>query len=85
MSDIDSLKNDPDTTAKAFQAELKALLEKYDAQIGFSCGEGSDTHGLYDEQIYFSFKLPKTPTAAYAVWSEPYKLADGYGIDKTDI
>lgn len=34
--------------------ELKALLEKYNITIGFSCGEGSDTHGIYDENMEIS-------------------------------
>lgn len=34
-----------------FKKELKELLKKYNVGIGFSCGEGSDTHGLYDERM----------------------------------
>jgi biotin synthase-related radical SAM superfamily protein len=37
---------------KEFLAELKALMEKYNAAIGFNVGEGSDTHGLYEEEIH---------------------------------
>lgn len=36
--------------------ELAALLEKYDAAIGFSCSDCSDTYGLYDERIIVSIK-----------------------------
>ena len=34
-----------------FKKELKELLIKYNASIGFNCGENSDTHGLYDEKM----------------------------------
>lgn len=34
-----------------FKVELKELLERYNASISFSVGEGSDTHGLYDEKM----------------------------------
>lgn len=31
--------------------ELKALLDKYKADISFTCSEGSDTYGLYNDHI----------------------------------
>lgn len=34
-----------------FLNELKALLEKYDASIGFNCAACSDTYGLYEERV----------------------------------
>lgn len=34
-----------------FLSELKALLKRYDASIGFSCADCSDTYGLYEEKI----------------------------------
>ncbi len=34
-----------------FVLELQELLKKHNASIGFSCGEHSDTHGLYDEKL----------------------------------
>ena len=34
-----------------FLKELKALLEKHNASIGFSVSEFSDTYGLYDEKM----------------------------------
>lgn len=46
-----------------FLAELKALLEKYNADIGFTCDDGSDTYGITgegmtididDETIFFA-------------------------------
>ena len=27
------------------------IIGKYDVSIGFTCGESSDTHGLYDDQV----------------------------------
>ena len=40
-----------DTKGVAFAAELKALLEKYNVTIMWTCGDGSDTHGIYDENM----------------------------------
>nr|DAQ92047.1 MAG TPA: 33 kDa chaperonin [Caudoviricetes sp.] len=34
-----------------FLNELKSLLEKHDATIGFNCADCSDTYGLYEERI----------------------------------
>lgn len=39
-----------------FKQELKALLDKYGAMIYWSCGEGSDTYGIYDSHLMVSFK-----------------------------
>ncbi len=36
---------------KEFKAELKALLLKYNADIGFDCSDSSDTMGIYGERI----------------------------------
>ncbi len=33
------------------QQELKVLLEKYNASIVWTCGESSDMHGIYGEQM----------------------------------
>ena len=35
-----------------FAKELKDLLIKYNASIGWRCSEGSDTHGIYGEELY---------------------------------
>lgn len=42
----------PSTNKKEFLKELKALLEKYNAYISWTCSEGSDTYGIYDDHIY---------------------------------
>jgi hypothetical protein len=31
--------------------DLKDLLKKYNAQIGFNCSDASDLYGLYEEHI----------------------------------
>lgn len=41
----------PSTDKKEFLKELKDLLEKYNACISWTCGEGSDTYGIYDDHI----------------------------------
>ncbi len=35
-----------------FKKELKALLDKYKAEIGFDCDECSDLHGVTGEHMY---------------------------------
>ena len=40
-----------DERIKEFKQELAQLLIKYDVSIGLTCGESSDTHGLYDDQV----------------------------------
>ena len=38
-------------TKNEFIFKLRSLLEEYNASIGFSCSDCSDTHGLSDERI----------------------------------
>ena len=40
----------------SFKLELKELLEKYNATIGFECADCSDLHGVYEERIVVSVK-----------------------------
>lgn len=56
-----------------FKIELKELLGKYKATIGFGCDDCSDIYGLYGEYI--------------AVWldDEAIKLVDGWGVSSSDI
>ena len=42
---------------RQFAQELAALLEKHDVVIEWECGEGFDTHGLYDERMVISPRL----------------------------
>ena len=39
-----------------FADELKALLEKYNASIDWTCGACSDLHGVYDMRMTVSTK-----------------------------
>ena len=41
----------PSTNKKEFLKELKALLEKYNACISWTCSEGSDMYGIHDDHI----------------------------------
>ena len=56
-----------------FLIELKDLLKKYNADISFSVGDGSDTHGLYDEKIVITIN------------DKIIHENDGYGIAWYDI
>ena len=38
---------------KEFISKLKALLKEYNASIGFTCSDCSDTYCIYDEAISF--------------------------------
>ncbi len=70
--------------ATEFKKELKELLSKYDAHIGFSVGESSDTHGLYNEQIEVSFQELQEG-ARFKTVTQTVVLADGWGVDKSDL
>ena len=39
---------------KEFLKEFKDLLLKYDAYIGWTCDDCSDTYGLYNDHLYIS-------------------------------
>lgn len=39
-----------------FVDELKALLEKYNASIVWTCGDCSDLHGVYGERMQVQSK-----------------------------
>lgn len=39
-----------------FADELKALLEKYNASIVWTCGDCSDLHGVYDQRMQVQTK-----------------------------
>ena len=63
-----------DEQKRTFLSELKALLTKYDVSIGWELGDGSDTHGIYDEKVVISDKD-----------GEPIYTANGYSLDTSDI
>lgn len=39
---------------KEFLKEFKELLLKYNADIGWTCDDCSDTYGLYNDHLYIS-------------------------------
>ena len=43
------------TNTESFKSELKELLAKYHAYIGFACDSCSDTHGVTGEKIIVGF------------------------------
>ena len=60
-----------------FKKELKELLTKYDATLGVTLGFGSDTHGIYDEEVVVSFSSER-----------PHKdhfISHGMYVCKSDI
>lgn len=61
-----------------FKKDLKVLLKKHEATIVFMLGEGSDTHGLYDEAIGVQFLEDLKKGDRYRSWSPEEKLSDGY-------
>lgn len=45
---------DAKVKSRAFMCEFKGLLKRYDASIGWYCGDGSDMYGIYDESMKVS-------------------------------
>jgi hypothetical protein len=60
-------------TIKNFKKELREVLEKYNATIEFACGQGSDTHGLYSEEMLVCFN------------KKDYSLSKGWVIYAEDL
>lgn len=58
---------------KNFKKELKELLKKYNATIGFDCDDCSDLYGIYDEHVYIQAN------------GERERVVDGWWIDETDF
>lgn len=74
------MSDDNNLTNEEFLAELKSLLEKYNADISFSVGSCSDTHGLYDEKMVISRR--PDPNS----WKEIDIISvNGWGISSTDL
>ena len=63
-----------------FQIELKALLAKYNATISANVGEGSDTHGIYDEHILVYLSDEK----GRDIKGEEYRIDDWF-IDSFNV
>lgn len=60
---------------KEFKKELSELLKRYDVGIGFTCGTGSDTYGLYDDRIV----IQENGTEKNII------EADGWWLSESDI
>jgi len=56
-----------------FIVELKKLMIKYNASIGFTCSSDSDTHGLYNEHIVIQID------------NEPVIEAEGWWLNPWDF
>lgn len=61
----------------SFKKELKELLEKYNATIGFECADCSDLHGVYEERIVVSVSDGRKEKEILSV--------NGYYIDKHNL
>ena len=68
-----------DQNKQQFLKEFKALLEKYNVGISFSVGDGSDTHGLYDEKMVVYHTIPGT------FKDEDWLEVNGWSIDISDM
>ena len=62
-----------------FKKELKQLLTKYNATIGFSVDECSDTHGLYGDNLFVSFENVENTNY------KSHVLTDYWTLDKNDF
>ena len=72
-----------DTQLEAFKKDLKALLIAHEASLEFM-GDG-DTHGIHDEGIGVSFKIPKKEGQRWSTWGVTKRLNHGWSIDSSDI
>ena len=61
----------------SFEKELKELLEKYNATIGFECADCSDLHGVYEERIVVTVSDGRKEKEILSV--------NGYYIDKHNL
>jgi hypothetical protein len=60
-------------TQAEFIRELGALLHKHDVTISWTCGDGSDTHGIYDERMVFAHN------------ADVFFSVDGGGVNAHDL
>lgn len=63
-----------------FLTKLAALMREYDVTIGFSVGEFSDTHGLYEEKMYISHR-PDKKSWREDTWFE----VDGWSMTASEV
>lgn len=57
-----------------FKVELKALLKKYNASIGFTCDESSDAYGITGEKLVAGLRDDADSGCSIQV-----ELSDGFG------
>lgn len=57
-----------------FKVELKALLKKYNASIGFTCDASSDTYGITGEKLVADLRDDADSGRSIQV-----ELSDGFG------
>ena len=62
---------------KDFKKELKALLEKYNARIEFTCADSSDLHGVYSEKIVVTMPRGEKRLS--------HTLNNGYGVSSYNL
>jgi hypothetical protein len=67
-----------------FKEKLISLMKEYNIQIGFDCGPGSDTYGLYGECICFQSKDEEIKIDGYWVGAGDIEDSKIRGIKKYD-
>lgn len=63
-----------------FLQKLKALMEEYRVSIGFTVGDCSDTHGLYDEKMVITHRVH--PDKFH---EEYWLIVEGWDFSSRDI
>jgi hypothetical protein len=64
-----------DVKLQSFKQELRDLLEKYNANIEFSCSNCSDLYGVYDAEMVVYFNQERTQ----------HVLSTGYDVGQSDL
>jgi hypothetical protein len=68
------------TSLTNLKAELKDLLERYDATIQFECADCSDLHGVYDAKLQVTVRESKKS------WKETVVIETaGYTMSALDL
>lgn len=65
-----------------FLQKLHSLMNEYEVSFGFSVGESSDTHGLYDEKIV----IHQLKNDAKTPWDEEEIFSvEGWWLTSSDL
>lgn len=67
----------------AFAADLKDLLIKHNGCILWSCGEGSDTHGIHNESMGLSLTMPHPSGGTH--FGDYVKISEDGGLCAEDF